>query len=81
MFPDLSEECTGPPVKEFRAAVIRPFRDGRLNVGVNMLIAAGYTGQTIENFFPSDISEVVGVRIPSYASLTVTYRFGHIASP
>jgi uncharacterized protein involved in tellurium resistance len=74
--PNPAEECTGTPVKEFRAAVIRPFMNDRLNIGVNMLIASGYTGQTTENFYPSAVQEVVGVRIPSYASLTVSYRFG-----
>jgi hypothetical protein len=44
-----------------------------------MLIASGYTGQTIENFFPSGVSEVVGVRIRSYdASVTLTYRLGSL---
>ena len=74
---DLNAECTGTPVKEFRGAVVRPFLNGRLDAGVNFLIASGFSGQTTENFFPSDIQEVVGVRIPSYASLTFTYRFGH----
>jgi hypothetical protein len=73
---DLNAECTGTAVKEFRGAVVRPFLNGRLDAGVNFLIASGFTGQTTENFFPSDIQEVVGVRIPSYASLTFTYRFG-----
>jgi hypothetical protein len=76
--PDLTSECTGTPVKEFRGALVRPFKNGRLDAGVNFLIARGYTGQTTENFFPSDIQEVVGVRLPSYASLTFTYRFGRI---
>ena len=79
--PDLSVECTGTPVKEFRGALIRPFLNGRLTAGVNFLIASGYTGQTTENFYPSDIQEVVGVRIPSYASITVTYKFGRQAGP
>jgi Carboxypeptidase regulatory-like domain len=74
--PDLNAECTGTPVKEFRGAVVRPFMNGRVDAGVNFLIARGYTGQTTENFYPSDIQEVVGVRVPSYASLTITYRFG-----
>lgn len=74
--PDANAQCTGTPVKEFRAAVIRPFINGKLNVGVNMLIASGYTGQTTENFYPSAVQEVVGVRIPSYASLTLSYKFG-----
>jgi hypothetical protein len=75
--PDLNAECVGTSVREFRAAVVRPFLDRRLDVGVNMLIASGYTGQTIENFYPSSIQRVVGVRIPSYASINITYNFGH----
>jgi hypothetical protein len=79
--PNLIAECTGTPVKEFRGAVVRPFMNGRLDAGVNFLIARGYTGQTTENFYPSDIQEVVGVRIPSYASVSFTYRFGRSVSP
>jgi hypothetical protein len=76
--PNLNAECTGTSVKEFRGAVIRPFRNGRFTAGVNFLIASGYTGQTTENFYPSDIQEVVGVRIPSYASVSFTYKFGGV---
>ena len=72
---------TGTPVKEFRGAVVRPFLNGRMNVGVNFLIASGYTGQTTENLYSSDDQEVVGVRIPSYASVTFTYRFGRVVAP
>jgi len=79
--PILTAECTGTPVKEFRGALVKPFLNGRMNAGVNFLIATGYTGQTTENFSPSDIQEVVGVRIPSYASLSLTYRFGHTVAP
>jgi hypothetical protein len=79
--PNLNAECTGTPVKEFRGAVVRPFRNGRVNAAVNFLIARGYTGQTTENFFPSDIQEVVGVRVPSYASASITYRFGRSVGP
>ena len=84
-------ECTGTSVKEFRGALVRPFMKGRLNAGVNFLVASGYSGQTTENFCqeinlpttcnPSDIQEVVGVRIPSYASVSLTYRFGKPAAP
>src|ERR1700722_10129844 len=75
--PKLEAECVGTSVREFRAAVVRPFLNRRLEVGVNMLLASGYTGQTIENFYPSPIQQVVGVRIPSYASINLTYNFGH----
>jgi hypothetical protein len=74
------DACVGVPVKEFRAAVVRSFLDDRLDLGVNMLIASGFTGQTTENFFGSNVQEVVGVRIPSYASIAVTYRFGRTKS-
>jgi hypothetical protein len=88
------------PNKEFRLAVSRPFLEGRLNVGVNMLLATGWTGQTVENFalasvygpgkvgigsdglVPANpVSEVVGVRIPSYASVSLTYRLGRSSAP
>ena len=87
---DLTSYCLGVPNKEFRLAVARPFLEGKINVGVNMMIASGYTGQTTENFATdyqpgyvgplpvpdNPIAEVVGVRIPSYASVSLTYRFG-----
>jgi hypothetical protein len=76
-----SAHCTGVAVKEFRGAVTRPFLNHRVDLGVNFLIAGGYTGQTTEAFAPSQIPEVVGVRIPSYASLSLTYRFGRAVAP
>jgi hypothetical protein len=94
----LNYYCLGVPNKEFRLAVSRPFLEGRLNVGVNTLIATGWTGQTTENFALASVygpgkvgigpdglvpgnpvNEVVGVRIPSYASVSITYRFGQTA--
>ena len=87
---DLGTYCLGVPNKEFRLSVVRPFLEGRIKVGVNLMIARGYTGQTVENFATTyrpgyagplpvpgnPIAEVVGVRIPSYASVNLTYRFG-----
>ena len=75
---NLNAECTGTSVNEFRGALVRSFLDGRLDAGVNFLIARGYTGQTTENFYPSTIQEVVGVRVPSYASVSFTYRFDRL---
>ncbi len=117
----LNDYCTGVPNKEFRLALARPFLDGRLQLGLNMMVASGWTGQTTENFacgyYPSlecpqiggepivttpfrvytpgglgmdpnsklvyanPVNEVVGVRIPSYASVTLTYRFGKTEGP
>jgi hypothetical protein len=79
--PILTSQCTGTAVKEFRGALVRPFLNARLDAGVNFLVASGYTGQTTENFYSSTIQEDVGVRIPSYASLTITYRFGRPPAP
>jgi len=96
-----SAYCLGVATREFRLAVARPFLKGRLNVGVNMMIASGWTGQTTENFgaagtyapgavgvdpatklVPANpVNEVVGVRIPSYASVNLTYRFGRDVAP
>jgi carboxypeptidase family protein len=78
---NLNAECTGVAVKEFRGALMRPFLNNRLDAGVNFLVASGYTGQTTENFEPSPIQEVVGVRIPSYASISLTYKFGRSTAP
>jgi Carboxypeptidase regulatory-like domain len=74
--PDLNAECSGTPVKEFRGEVVRPFMEGRVSAGLNFLVARGFAGQTTENFYPSEIQEVVGVRIPSYAGISFSYRFG-----
>jgi Carboxypeptidase regulatory-like domain len=86
--------CLGVPNKEFSFAAVRPFLDGKMNVGANLMIASGWTGQTTENFalasvygpgkmglgngvVPGDpVNEVVGVRLPSFASVSITYRFG-----
>jgi hypothetical protein len=88
---DLTSYCLGVPNKEFRLALARPFLEGKISVGLNIMIASGYTGQTTENFATNyqpryvgplpvpenPIAEVVGVRMPSYASVNFTYRFGH----
>jgi hypothetical protein len=74
-------ECVGVAVKEFRGALVRPFLSNRLEAGVNFLIASGYTGQTTQSFAPSSLQEVAGVRIPSYASVSLTYKFGRADRP
>jgi hypothetical protein len=40
------------PVGETRLAVVRLFLNGRLKLGVNGMLARGYTGQTTETFDP-----------------------------
>lgn len=40
------------PVGETRMAAVRPFLNGRLELGANGMLARGYTGQTTETFNP-----------------------------
>ncbi len=75
----LGDGFVGVPNTEVRGALLRSFRQGRMDVGVNFLIAKGYTGQTTEVLaLPDDAApfeRVVGVRLPSYVSVSYTYRF------
>jgi hypothetical protein len=41
------------PVGETRMAMVRPFLNGRLELGANGMLARGYTGQTTETFDPA----------------------------
>ena len=75
----LGDGFVGVPVKELRVAVWRSFADGKTTVSANMLIAKGYAGQTTEVLAlppeTTSFERVVGVRIPSYLSLSCTYHF------
>jgi Carboxypeptidase regulatory-like domain len=71
-----SSDAFGVANTEVRGAVLRTFKQGRMDLGVNFLIAKGYTGQTTEQLEPSPFMSVVGVRLPSYASVSFTYHFG-----
>ena len=74
----LGDGLTSVPVHQLRGSLVRMFHEGRLEGGLLFLIASGYTGQTTEVLaWPaaSAVSErIVGVRIPSYAGLSFTYR-------
>jgi hypothetical protein len=75
----LGDGFVSVPVREFRGALVRPFRNGKMTAGINFLIANGYTGQTTEVLALSGEGEpferVVGVRAPSYVTASYTYRF------
>ncbi len=75
----LGDGFVSVPVREFRGAFLRSFIDQRLDVGLNFLIATGYTGQTTEVLAVADqtlpFEQVTGVRLPSYVSLSCTWRF------
>ena len=70
---------------EVRGAVLRSFRRGRMDLGVNFLIANGYTGQTTEALAlphdPAPFERAVGVRLRSYVSASYTYHFSRDKHP
>jgi hypothetical protein len=67
------------PVREFRGALIRPFENKGVDVGVNFFIASGYGGQTMETLaLPSERSpfaRITGFPLKSYMTVSFTYRF------
>jgi Carboxypeptidase regulatory-like domain len=71
-----SSEAVGVANTEVRGAVLRTLKQGRMDLGVNFLIAKGYTGQTTEDLEPSSVMSLVGVRLRSYGSVSFTYHFG-----
>ncbi|MBA3914378.1 MAG: hypothetical protein H0X25_11135 [Acidobacteriales bacterium] len=75
----LGDSFVSVPVAELRSAVVRSFQDGRLDVGINLLIAHGFTGQTTEVLAlpddPSSFERRVGVRLVSYAGASISYHF------
>jgi hypothetical protein len=73
--PHPAAQCIGVPVTGFRTTLARAFQEGRLTLGVNFAVNSGYTGQTLEQFALALAPQPTGVRIPSYASASVTYRF------
>ncbi len=81
----LGDGFKGVAVRELRGGLLRSFLDRRMDIGVNFLIASGYTGQTTETLamagqdLPSE--QAVGVRLPSYVSLSYTYHFRPKTSP
>ncbi len=77
----LGDGFIGVPVYETRGALIRPFAENKMSLGLNFLIAKGYTGQTTETLptqpAPCPIECVVGVPLKSYVALTYSYFFSH----
>jgi hypothetical protein len=75
----LGDGFTGVRVREIRGALLRSFGEGRMDLGVNFLLAAGYTGQTLETLAlptdPAPFERIVGVPLKSYVSVTWTYNF------
>jgi len=77
----LGDGFTSVPVREFRFALVRSFAGERIDLGLNALIASGYTGQTLETVQlagePSPFERIVGVPLRSYAGISMVYRLRH----
>ena len=75
----LGDGFVSVPVREFRGALVRQFFSGRVDAGLHFQIASGYSGQTTEVLAlpgEADATErVVGVFIPSYATVSLSYHF------
>ena len=78
----LGDGFTAVPVHEFRVSLMRSFQGGRIDLGLNSLMAHGYAGQTLETLLlPTDranvpFERVVGVPLKSYVSASWVYNFG-----
>jgi hypothetical protein len=76
----LGDGFTGVPVREMRLGLVRSFAEGKWDVGVNTLLANGYTGQTLETLElrgePAPFERIVGVRLKSYLTLSLSHHFG-----
>jgi hypothetical protein len=51
----LGDGFVGSPVREVRGGVLRPFKAHQMSIGLNFLIASGYTGQTTQTI-PSTVA-------------------------
>jgi Carboxypeptidase regulatory-like domain len=75
----LGDGFIGVPVREIRGALIRPFEARRMSLGVNFMLASGYSGQTTETIpfeaAPCPVECAVGVPLKSYVSATWSYYF------
>jgi len=76
---DDGSNASSVPVREVRAAVIRPFESKGFDIGVNIFIASGSGGQTLESIaIPREgepFTRVTGFPLKSYVSASLTYYF------
>ena len=81
----LGDGFTSVRVREIRGALLRSFEEGRMDLGVNFLLAAGFTGQTTEVLaLPTDAApfeRIVGVPMKPYVSVTWAYNFRRHDTP
>jgi hypothetical protein len=75
----LGDGFVSVPVQEFRTAILHSMQNQRFEVGLNLLFATGYTGQTTEVLAlpgdPEPTEQAVGIRLRSYAGISISYHF------
>ena len=68
------------PVREFRGALVRSFASVGVDLGLNVFLAHGYGGQTLETLaLPGEaipFERIAGFPLRNYVTASVTYRFG-----
>ncbi len=76
----LGDGFNAMPIREVKSYLARSFDQGRWESGMNLFVAHGYTGQTLETLvLPGEAApfeRIVGVRLMSYAALSLTYHLG-----
>ena len=75
----LGDGCHAVPVREFSGALLRAFPSKQIDLGLNVFIASGYGGQTLETIaLPGEgdpFERVTGFPLRSYVSASLTYHF------
>ncbi len=75
----LGDDFVAVPVREFRGAVIRPFESKGIDLGLNVFVASGYGGQTLETLaLPNEaepFERITGFPLRSYVTASFTYHF------
>jgi hypothetical protein len=67
----LGDGFQAAPAREFRGALVRPFR--KFDIGLNVFLAAGYGGQTLETL--REVEQITGFPLRSYVTASFTYHF------
>lgn len=75
----LGDNFNSVPVREFRGALVRPFESKGFDLSLNVFLASGYGGQTLETLaLPGEgepFERVTGFPLHSYVTVSFTYHF------
>jgi len=75
----LGDGFNSVPVREFRGALVRAFERQGFDLGLNVFIASGYGGQTLETLAlrgeGDPFERITGFPLRSYATASFTYHF------